>query len=245
MVGCLGGDPEGRWLRDRVLAEGVDLSAVATVAEAPTGAAFILVAQGESTIVISAGANGLLEASYVEAQPVIANADALLCQLEVPLGAVQAAVRAARGLVVLNPAPAQLLPRAILDDVDVLVPNRHELAAITGSEPTADLAGIIDCARSIKVRKAVVVTLGDQGALAVWEGNAVRIPAVPSVVVDATAAGDSFCAGLVDGLLRGMQLLQAAEWASSVAAITVSRHGAIDSLPFRHEVVALTAGDAP
>lgn len=236
MAGCVGADADGQWLRERVRNEGVDVTDVAIVPEAPTGAAYIFGASGESTIVVVPGANALLAASAVTASTAITIADAVLCQLEIPLDAVQAAVVASRGLVILNPAPAQALSPELLHRVDVLVPNRLELASLTGTEPTTDIDRVIDLARSIPVRQGVVVTLGGMGAVAVTHDHSVRVPAWSSHLVDSTAAGDSFCAALADGLLSGMDLAEATQWAVVAASVTVSRLGAIDSLPRRDEV---------
>ncbi|WP_342804053.1 PfkB family carbohydrate kinase, partial [Cellulosimicrobium cellulans] len=78
----------------------------------------------------------------------------------------------------------------------------------------------------------VVVTLGADGALVVPAGGApVTVPAERVDAVDTTAAGDSFCAALADGLLHGGDLVESARWAARVAASTTTRHGAVDSLP--------------
>jgi ribokinase len=149
------------------------------------------------------------------------------------------AARATSGTVVLNPAPARPLPPALLSSVDVLVPNRSELAVLTGAgaEPrdhdqAAALAG------RIEGPSAVVVTLGAEGALVIEDGRVDRIPAVPVEVVDTTAAGDAFCGALADALVRGASIVEAAGWATRAAAVACTRRGAQPSLPSREEVQA-------
>lgn len=238
LVGCVGEDDEGRLLTDRLTAEGVDAGHVGVVA-APTGLALILLADAESTIVVSPGANAELGPERVRtAADALGAARAVLCQLEVPMAAVEEAARLAGGLVVLNPAPAAPLPASLLAEVDVLVPNRPELGVLLGEPPAATLDEAVAMARRVTGPKGVVVTLGADGAVVVEDGQATHVPAVAVRAVDATAAGDSFCAALVDGLLAGRSLADATRWAVRVAAVTVTRPGAIDALPEPADVPA-------
>ena len=235
-VGCVGGDPDGEWASTQLRGENVGTEWVRVIADAPTGAAVILSEQGESTIVVDAGANAHLSPAQVRECRAVAEADAVLCQLEVPVAAVQAAAESSRGAFVLNPAPAQPLPLELLGCVDVLIPNQHELAVLIGAEATDELDAIAEQAASIEGPQAVVVTLGANGALVVDHSGPRHIPAWPAERVDATAAGDSFCAGVVDGLLHGLPLAEAVSWANCVASITITRPGAVDSLPTAAEL---------
>jgi ribokinase len=223
-VGRVGDDDAGRRLRDGLAAEGVDVTHVRVDADAPTGVALIAVDRaGENTIVVSSGANARVSAADVEAaRDVLANAAVTLVQHEVPEEAVAAAIAAAGGTVVLNPAPA----RPIVAPVDVLVPNRGELEALAGraGDPVA-------LARSLDPARAVVVTLGNEGA-AVIEGSRVeRIPAPRVDAVDTTGAGDAFCGALAQALDAGADLVEAARWAVRAAAASVTRPGAQGGLP--------------
>jgi ribokinase len=232
MVGRVGDDQAGRELLASLEADAVDTAHVRAVDGVPSGAAFITVSQdGENQIVVSPGANARLAPDDVAAAGAALRAAAVtLIQLEVPLEAVAAAVRAAGGRVVLNPAPVRDLPSGLLGEVDVLVPNRVELAQLAGApvpgtvEEAAELAGRLPA-------RAVVVTLGADGALVVEQGNASHVPAVPVRPVDTTAAGDAFCGGLADALAGGAALQDAARWAVRVAAAACTRPGAQASLP--------------
>ncbi|MBO4208323.1 ribokinase [Micromonospora echinofusca] len=239
MVAAVGADAEGDRLLDILAAEGVDTTAVLR-ATRPTGQALVLVtADGDSTIVVSPGANMWLAPEHLRpVAGVLSGARCLLLQHEISAPTVAAAVAAATGLVVLNPAPARPVDPAVLARVDVLVPNRGELAALVGVPVPEqvrldELAGM---ARALGVRGQVVVTLGADGAVVVDADGYTLVPARPVRAVDATAAGDSFCAALADGLLAGQPIVEAARWATRVAAVTVTRPGAMDSLPHRAEV---------
>jgi ribokinase len=199
-VGRVGDDDAGRRLREGLAAEGVDVTHVRVDPDAPTGMALIAVdGAGENTIVVSPGANARVGAADVEAaRDVLAGAAVTLVQHEVPDDAVAAAIAGAGGTVVLNPAPA----RPIAAPVDVLVPNRGELEALAGCAGDP-----VELARSLDAARAVVVTLGSEGA-AVIEGSRVeRIPAPRVDAVDTTGAGDAFCGALAQALDAGADLV--------------------------------------
>jgi ribokinase len=240
MVGCVGDDQAGRDLLGSLEADGVGTSQVRVVDGVPSGAAFITVSEdGENQIVVSPGANARLTPDDVAAAGAALRAAAVtLVQLEVPLAAVAAAVRAAGGMVVLNPAPVRALPAGLLGEVDVLVPNRVELAQLAAAPPPATVEEAAGLAGRLPAR-AVVVTLGADGALVVEQGHVSHVPAVPVRPVDTTAAGDAFCGGLADALAGGAALPDAARWAVRVAAAACTRQGAQVSLPTPAEVRTL------
>jgi ribokinase len=247
MIGCVGDDQAGRDLLASLEADGVDSSHVRVVDGVPSGAAFITVSEdGENQIVVSPGANARLTAEDVGAAgAALREAAVTLLQLEIPLEAVAAAARTAGGRVVLNPAPVRALPEKLLEEVDVLVPNRVELAQLAA----APVPGTVEEATRLAGRlpaRAVVVTLGADGALVVEHGHASHVPAVPVRPVDTTAAGDAFCGGLADALAAGAALQDAAGWAVRVAAAACTRPGAQASLPTPAEVRTLAEnGRAP
>lgn len=241
MVGRVGDDDAGAFLRTALDGAGVDSSELKTTA-APSGVALIAVdADGDNSIVVSPGANGRLGADDIaEAGTLIRDAAVLLVQLEIPLDAVIAAARAAQGIVILNPAPAPSgsLPAALLASVDILVPNQTELALLSGYDGPIDRAIATDLARDLPA-EAVIVTLGAEGALVVHAGQATHVPAPEVSAVDTTAAGDAFCGALADGLVRGESIVDAVRWAVQVGAATTLRAGAQTSLPDRDEVARL------
>jgi ribokinase len=217
LVGAVGEDP----FADEALAllreGGVDLDAVRTVAE-PTGVALIIVgADGENEIVVAPGANRAAEAGE------LGDADAVLCQLEIPVATVAAAGRQAR-FFCLNAAPAQALPAEVLAEVDLLVVNRYEL------ESVGPYDGL------------TAVTLGSEGAVLLEGGNEVTRAEPPSVdAVDGTGAGDAFSACLLVSVLEGRPPEEALRRACAAGALAASRPGAQPSLPTADEVDAILA----
>ncbi len=170
MVGAVGDDGSGEWLRRVVLEEGIDDSHI-TVAPGTSGTAIIEVEpRGENRIVVVSGANDAVTAEQVRAA--IDSWDdvtVVLTQSEVPLEAVRAAMaagRAAGAQTILNPAPAREYPADILANVDILIPNEHEAAVMTGME-TGSALDTMEVAQELNTRGAscVVVTRGERGAV--------------------------------------------------------------------------------
>jgi len=251
-VGRVGKDMFGEQARQHLAQEGLDLRFLVEDGEAPSGVALIVVGpRGQNIIAVAPGANHRLTAGDVQAaRSVFRQADVVLLQLETPLETVEAAARLgheggrraqslaqgrAQGLVILNPAPAptQALPASLLGQVDVLTPNEHEAALLTGEkDPEKAAAALLD-----QGVKTVVITLGEAGALlAASPSKMVHIPAYPVEAVDTTAAGDAFNGGLAVALAHEQNLEAAVRYASAVAAISVTRLGAQPSLPNADEV---------
>ena len=244
MIGRLGDDDAATMLRSAVDSAGVDTTWLLNTDDTPSGTALIAVgADGDNAIVVSPGANGRVSAADVAgAARVLGAAAVVLLQLEVPLEAVTAAVRHARGTVVLNPAPAPsaMLPSDLLDGVDVIVPNQTELATLAGYAGLSAIGEVdpetaVALARGLPVA-AAVVTLGAAGAMVVTPTDVAHVPAPAVEPVDTTAAGDAFCGALADALVDGADLVRATEWAVRVGAAATLRPGAQPSLPTRAEV---------
>lgn len=241
MVGMVGGDEAGTRLRTALQEDGVDVDAVVVSQEVPTGMAVITVdAVGENTIVVDPAANGAFTSDvFGGVSAVVADAPVVLIQLEIPLDTVAAAVSVARGTVVLNPAPAADLPPEVLSRVGILVPNATELARLAGTGVPTDPSEAIAAARVLHGPEAVVVTLGALGAVVVDSSGAEHVPAPRIVPVDPTAAGDAFCGGLADALVRREPLRAAVRWAVRCGAAAATRWGAQASLPTRQQVLMI------
>jgi ribokinase len=233
MVGRVGDDAAGTRQLAALAEARVNVSRVQRTRGLPTGSATIPVedGSGENLIVVVPGANAQLSPEDADVDAV-RRADVVLLQLEVPMAAVVAAAVAATGTVVLTPAPPQPLPAELLDRVDVLVPNEHELVALAqegpGARSPAELAAL---ARDV-TGAAVVVTLGSRGALVVpAEGPALLQPPPRVTAVDTTGAGDCFCGALAQGLAGGAALPEAVRFAVAAAALSTTGPGARGALP--------------
>lgn len=241
-IGCVGDDDFGQRAREGLRREGLDTTHLHQVAGASTGVAMILVDEaGQNCIALSAGANAALSPAQVEAaRPAIEAAALLICQLESPLPVVLhgiALARAAGVPVLLNPAPMQPLPAGLLDQVDVLVPNESEAAALLGLPPDApfDAAEVAERLRALGP-STVIVTLGAGGVQLAADGLNLHLPAPAVQAVDTTGAGDTFIGAWAAARSRGEGLREAIAFAQRAAALSVTRAGAQAAMPYPHEL---------
>lgn len=241
-IACTGDDDTGERVRKQLAGDNIDIAPVSVVAGESTGVALIFVnAEGENVIGIHAGANAALTTKRVEAQRErIANAEALLMQLESPVESVLAAAKIAHEnhtTVVLNPAPARVLSDELLALVDIITPNETEAEKLTGIRVEND----DDAARAARALHdkgigTVIITLGSRGVWASVNGEGRRVPGFKVKAIDTIAAGDTFNGALVTALLEGKNLDDAIRFAHAAAAIAVTRKGAQPSVPWRKEI---------
>ncbi|KAB8184644.1 ribokinase [Microbispora catharanthi] len=237
-LGAVGDDAFGPVLRAALAEAGVEVAALRVV-PGPSGVAHIVVQDGgDNSIIVVPGANGAVTGPVGRDAEIIGRSDALLLQLELPMDAVVAAAQVPGTEVILTPAPAVPLPAELLETVDLLVPNEHEAAALTGRDDPRDaLEALLDLVPE------AVVTLGARGALyGSRDGTRLREAAVPVRAVDTTAAGDTFAGALAVARTEGADPARALRFASAAAALSVQREGASTSMPHRHEIDRLLEG---
>jgi len=243
MVGRVGVDAAGDAMLAGLAAAGVDTSGVAREAERASGLAVITVDDhAENAIVVSPGANALVSPGDVDAAtPAVERSRVVLAQLEIPLAAVERAAKVATGRMILNPAPAPAEPMSLplLEQIDVLVPNRSELAVLAGVPEPIDTADVVAAVARLPFSGAVVVTLGAEGALLVASGTIVPVAAPRVDAVDTTGAGDAFCGALAESLARHVPILDAVRWAVAAGAHAVTGIGAQGAMATAAEVRSL------
>jgi ribokinase len=217
--------------------DGVDIDGVKTL-DAPTGVALIHVdGDGQNTITVVTGANGLVDAASVPASA-LGPANIVVMQLETPCAEVTALARRTRaggGRVVLNAAPAERLAPELLSQVDVLVVNESEAATLGRSSSPAEFA----TAFAARFGTAVVVTLGANGLIAVSRDAQLRLPAPKVTVVDTVGAGDALVGALAAALDRGTPWPRALREGLAAGSLACTRAGAQTALPWRDEIAAL------
>ncbi len=218
LIACVGRDAEAEAALELLEREGVDLTGVRRVDTDHTGIALIVVApDGENQIVVAPGSNRRLTPADVT----VDDADVVVCQLEIPLEVVQAAVEAA-SFSVLNCAPARPLPVDLLERCDVVVVNRTE-----GRYYGAALRRV----------PLVIETLGADGAAVIRDGRRDLHIAAPAVdAIDAVGAGDTFVGALAVGLGSGDALDRAMRIAVMAGALATTSAGAQASIPTRAQV---------
>lgn len=245
LIGRLGKDSFGGELKSFLGEQGIDLGYVMETAEAHTGTAIITVAETDNTIVVIPGANGLVGAGDVEVVPLLAG-DVAVSQFEIPLPAIAAFFRRARAAgatTLLNPAPAQAMPRELLALVDILVLNETELGFLASSElsESDEAAKIIAVARQLQAREdqTICVTLGKRGVLALAGREEIAVQGRAVKALDTTGAGDCFVGALAAQLADDVPLRAALAFANAAASISVQRMGAGPSMPTAKEVAAV------
>ncbi|MEI0530228.1 ribokinase [Brachyspira pilosicoli] len=229
MLGAVGDDNFGKDLSNALFSNNVNIDNLLIKNNISTGIAVITVTNdGANNIIVVQGANGLITKDDIK-EKLIASFDIIVMQLEIPLEIAKYAASIARKLgkiVVLNPSPAIKLDKDFLSCVDILIPNETEI----------DIIGGIDYAIECGV-KNIILTLGADGCDLITKQNRKHFDAYDVNVVDTTAAGDSFLGGVVRMIADDKTIEEAIEFATKVSNITVTRKGAIDSIPTYNEVI--------
>ena len=255
MVGQVGDDAFGKIMTDTAAAAGVDVSHVTVDKNESSGVGHILLEVTEhgaqNRITVCPGANFTLTVEDVAwLKEDIKNYDLLMMQFELPMEVIEAVAgwaHEAGVLVMVNPAPAAPISAKLLSCATYLSPNEHEAAIIADHPLRADESGVnmedvqaVSEAFQARGVENLIITLGENGSIVAGKNGIHHTACVKMPhVADPTAAGDSFVAAFCTGLCAGLPQGEALAFASHTAAITVSRMGAMPSLPTVSEVQAL------
>jgi ribokinase len=242
MIGAVGADSFGAFMRDTLSQAGVDAGLVRTLPGVPTGIAAITVSGGENSIVVVAGANAKL--AIEDGSLPIERDDVVVAQLEVPAASWSAAFKAARAvgaMTILNAAPASAEIAGLLPLCDIVVVNEIELGLLSGRSlsEAADAFDLLEAMRAVRraSNQVVIATRGGSGLIALGPDGAVEIAAHKVPVIDSTGAGDCFVGAFAAGFLADRDLRRALVLANAAAAVSVRRPGAGSSMPTREEVI--------
>lgn len=233
MVSCVGDDAFGPAYLENFARYGIDAGGVQRVVGESTGAATILVEpdSGQNRILVALGANQKISPATIDqAEAVIAGADCLVMQCEMPLAAVYhaAAFAARRGIVaMLNVAPAQRVDLARLPGLDYLIVNETEAETLSG-RAVRDRAEADACAAQLlegSPVQRVIITLGRDGAILATRERREHVAAFAMQAVDTTGAGDAFIGSFATFLSEGMAELDAVGRANLYAGLSTLRPG--------------------
>ena len=247
MIGQLGNDGMGQQLREYLSKQGVDTAAIGTT-QGSSGVALITVsAKGENSIVVSPGSNSQVTPAVLDQNiDRIRNAGIVLAQLEIPLETVLHLAKLcadANVPFILDPAPAQELPASLYSQITWFTPNETEAAFYLGHSLKE---GAYDEAAQELIKKGiknVILKLGEKGSyFAQSSGSEAQIKARTVHAVDSTGAGDAYNGAFAAALMLGQSKLEAAMFASAAAAISVTRHGAQESMATPAEVEQMLDG---
>lgn len=237
MVGCVGNDIIGDKVIKNLQNEKINVDSIIKVNDAVSGNAFITIDnKGDNTIIVYSGANEKLNCDIIESnEDTIKNADLMMTQLEIPIESIEKAMKIAKEnnvKVLLNPAPVKNLPDSIYKLIDVITPNETELIKLTGMTNVKDGAKML----LEKGVKSVIVTLGDKGSYYLDCNGEIFNKSFHVDAKDTTAAGDSFNAAIAIKLISGEEIDKSLLYANAVGALTTTKLGAQESLPYKQEV---------
>ncbi len=240
MVGAVG-EAFGVELKSTLNNYGVNTEFVKEYPNTSSGIAIIVVVDGDNRIILDAGSNNLVDKELIDnALSHASEGDYLICQLEIPQESVRYALKKAKGLkmvTVLNPAPAVNLIDGILENVDIFNTNQSETEFYTGIYPK-DEKTQIEAAHKLNDMgvSTVLITLGAQGSCAISSGNYYKVNGYQVNAIDTTAAGDTYIGAFVAKLSEGLSLTEAMDYASKASALTVTKQGAQQAIPYKNEV---------
>ena len=254
MAGQVGDDAFGKIMTDTAAASGVDVSHVSVDPNESSGVGHITLEVTEhgaqNRITVCPGANFTLTVEDVAwLKDEIGNYDLVMMQFELPMEVIETVAQWAHDagvIVMVNPAPAAPMSDKLLACTTYLSPNEHEAALLAGH--SIDVSNGINMEDVDIVSKAfqargvenLIITMGENGSIVAGKNGIHHTQCVKMEhVADPTAAGDSFVAAFCTGLTAGLPQGEALAFASHTAAITVSRMGAMPSLPTVDEVKAL------
>ena len=238
----IGGDMFGKDAIALFEREGISTKYVTVDETTHTGAGIIFVDEnGQNAIGVAPGANYRLSVDDLrKCSGLFEQCSILLTQLEIPLSVVYEAISMADSVgatVILNPAPAQKIESRLLSTIDILTPNETEAETLTGIA-VSDKESAIKAGKSLLSQgvNSVIVTLGDDGAVLVSGEREEFFSSYEVDALDTTGAGDAFNGGLAYGLAIGKSLEESIDFASKVAALSVTKVGVVPGLPVMQDV---------
>ncbi|MDD3225835.1 MAG: ribokinase [Clostridium sp.] len=241
IIGRVGKDENGHNLINKMVEDGVNVNNVLIDDKEATGTAIITVNDnGNNSIIVISGANMSISSEQVmKAEEVIKRSDICAAQLETQVNSLKLVFKLAKKygrFTILNPSPAKKLDEELIENTDIMVPNETEMLSLSGVQ-VYDLKSAEKASEKFIRRgmKAVIITLGEKGAVIVTKYKSELIPAYKVKAIDTTAAGDSFLGTLVSKIdtknVTFENLKQAVIFGNKVSSIVVQRRGAQPSIP--------------
>lgn len=242
MVGKLGTDNFGDEFLNVLNKENINTSCILRDAHHPTGVGSVsLDKDGNNRIIVVPGANLRYTPQELDqVEEVIKEAGVVVLQLEMDIRTVERAIELAYDFnvpIILNPAPAQKLREELYRKITYLTPNEGEAQLLSGVK-VHDMDGARQAAEILisKGTRNVILTLADKGALIANQDKMLHVPGLPVKPIDTVGAGDSFNGALAYGVVHAMKLEETVRLANLVGSLTVTKKGAIPSLPFYKDI---------
>lgn len=231
-VGCVGEDENGKMAIENLKKNKVETKYIEIIKDKPTGVANIIVADGDNSIIVVAGANNEMTKKIIDKNiNVIKSSKVVLLQQEIPIDLVDYIIDICHQhdiTTILNPAPANKVKKTTIGKVDFLTPNEHEAKIIFQEK---DMDTILK-----KYPNKLIITRGKNGVSYFDKKKIRNIPALEVEVVDTTGAGDAFNGAFASGVAKDKKLEDIIIFANKAAAISVGKFGAQAGMPYISEI---------
>ncbi|NGP45134.1 ribokinase [Bacillaceae bacterium SIJ1] len=232
MIGRVGADAYGEEIVRNLQTEGVHTEYVEPVTHKKSGIAYIILAEGDNSIVVVKGANDEVTTDYVKASlPLLQECDLVMMQQEVPEETIIETSRLCTTIgvpLLLNPAPAREIPHTVVEQAAYLTPNEHEASILFGGLPKSKVLE--------KYANKLFITEGASGVRFNDGHEEIVVPTYSTNVVDTTGAGDTFNAAFGTAISEGKDIKESLRFANRAASISVTGFGAQGGMPTRAEV---------
>lgn len=244
MAGKIGDDSNGERFIKTLKNEDINTNWIEVDKDQATGVGFVTSERdGNNRIIVVPGANLKYDFNDLKKlYSVLDKVNVLIMQLEMDIAVMEEAAKIAKekGVkVILNPAPGQKISNEFMSNIDYLTPNETELEILTDMKVTST-EDAIQAAKILLNRgvENIIVTLGDNGALVVNKNFEAHVEGYTVPVKDTVAAGDAFNGALAVSIENNIEITEAIKYANATGALTVTKNGAIPSIPTRDEVNA-------
>lgn len=230
-IGRVGDDQFGAELRDVLMNEGIHLINVEPVTHTSTGVATIILSEADNRIIVTPGANDLVDIDYINSlKEAIVKSDLVLVQFEIPLETIRYILDLCQDHdipIIVNPAPAKNLDIKDWMKATFITPNETEAAQLFPE--TGDIS-------AHPIAKKLVITQGSDGASYLESETFKRIPTYSVSVKDTTGAGDTFNGALAVAITEGFEMGEAIKFANGAAALSIQEFGAQSGMPTRKQL---------
>ena len=231
-IGCVGNDDNGKMLIENFKENNIETKYIRIVEGMPSGVANIVVSEDDNSIIVIPGANYSITKEIIDKNiDVLKKSKMVVLQHEIPMDIVEYIVDLCfenEIKVILNPAPAIKLKETIIDKVNYLTPNEHECSIVFDNSNIDELLS--------KYPNKLIITKGDKGVIYHDGNKMVHIPSFEVDVVDTTGAGDTFNGAFATALVDGYKMDDAITFANKAAAISVTKFGAQNGMPYREDL---------
>lgn len=241
-IGGIGADVFGGQIIDTLKNYNINTSNIQRLSNESTGVAIIIRSENDNRIILNSGANYKLDIDKAvnSLKTIGCKGDIFLAQFENQIDAVKLMIKKAKSLgmyTILNPAPAKYIEPETYKYIDLMIVNQTETQILTSIYPDSENS-CRNAFRAFRKKGAgrALITLGSKGSVIMVDEKLYKEAAYPVKIVDSTAAGDAYIGGLLSKLVKNDDFKNCMNYASKVAALTITKVGAQQSIPYLNEV---------